>query len=122
MTPRCYGLWAAAAAVGLVAVAPATVAAKGPGSMVRPATTLVLAGGRVERDERPVDRHAYEYRPRGYYPYYNSSQWKPLEEMRAREKPVIELPPYAPAWGYPREWDHRRWHRENHGLHWPHHW
>lgn len=46
------------------------------------------------------DPYAYEYRPRRYYPYFNSGQWAPAG---AYLPPVYNQvpPPYQDAWGHP---------------------
>ena len=48
------------------------------------------------------DPYAYRYEPRGYYPYSGSRHWRPAREMLYRYRYRHELPPYQPAWGYPR--------------------
>jgi hypothetical protein len=53
-----------------------------------------------ERDPDAPDRYPYVYEPPRYYPYYNSGDWRPAEEMR-RPRPYYQQPPYYPAWGYP---------------------
>lgn len=73
-----------------------------------------------------TDPYAYRPAPRRYYPYYNSGYWKPLGYMRYRQaccSPVIVLPPYYQAWGYPRRtYMNRAWYiRPQHRLrrnHW----
>ena len=66
-----------------------------------------------------TDRFAYRYAPRGYYPYYNSGQWRSVKELRFRRdccRPVADLPPYYQAWGHPHpRYTHRKWHRRHHG-------
>ena len=68
-----------------------------------------------------VDPYAYSYEPRGYYPYYNSDYWRPAAELRYRRaccKPVLVLPPYYQAWGYPKPYSmHRAWY-VRHRHHW----
>lgn len=77
---------------------------------------------RVERVERPryrgdyiyVDPYRYYYRPRAYYPYYDSGYWKPAYEMRKRRR-VHHVPPtYYSSWGYPR-YGHTPRHRRDRG-------
>ena len=72
------------------------------------------------------DRHAYRWEPRGYYPYYNSRHWAPVEALRYRRdccRPPPELPPYYQAWGHPhRYYHHKKWHRRHFGRHRHHHW
>lgn len=76
----------------------------------------------------PVDKYAYRYSPRGYYPYYNSRYWSSARYVRARQlahyHDWIEIrPPYFQAWGHPRkDWNQRRWHAEHHGYIRRHHW
>ncbi len=49
----------------------------------------------------------YGYKPSlpGYYPYVNSGQWRPAEEMRQPYRYNYELPKYSQAWG----WNSREW-------------
>jgi hypothetical protein len=71
------------------------------------------------RSDWEYDRYAYYTAPRGYYPYYNSGQWRPTYELRYRRnccRPVAALPPYYQAWGYPKR-IHRKWTRRHH-RHW----
>lgn len=62
-----------------------------------------------------TDPYLYQYRARGYYPYYNSMYWRPASQVhRAR----FRLPPYYAAWGSPkRRYQHVAWHRKHHGGH-----
>jgi len=56
------------------------------------------------RSDFRFDPYAYEYSPRGYYPYYNSGHWRPTRELRYRRynyRPYASLPPYYRAWGHP---------------------
>lgn len=64
-----------------------------------------------------LDPYAYRYEPRGYYPYYNSGQWKPAHVMRTQKRRRhYARPPYYQAWGYPdRYYRHRAWHARHHG-------
>jgi len=70
----------------------------------------------------------YNYRPanRGYYPYYNSGQWRPAREMRERRQMSrwhYSYPQYNPVWGHPvDDYNHRDWHARNHGRHRIGHW
>jgi hypothetical protein len=71
----------------------------------------------------------YFYRPsaRGYYPYYNSGQWRSAREMRWKRRLAredrFEYPQYNPVWGHPLDgYDHRAWHRRHHGRHRLGHW
>lgn len=66
-----------------------------------------------------VDPYAYQYSPRGYYPYYGSQYWRPAAEVRRRNRLHYHVwntqPPrfrYQQSWGYPRTWHH---HRTTHG-------
>lgn len=64
--------------------------------------------------EYNVDRYAYFYNPRGYYPYYNSGQWGPPRIKRYNGP----LPPYYAAWGgNKRGYHHVDWHRAHYGGH-----
>lgn len=77
---------------------------------------------RVYHTDIAPDPYAYRYEPRGYYPYYNSGQWRPAREMR-RSRPVYALPPYYKAWGYPNaKYRHHEWHSRHHGGHRHHRW
>ena len=65
----------------------------------------------------PADPYSYQPRLPGYYPYYQSGYWKPIEQMRYTTRYRFALPPYYQAWGYnTRAWylahgdDRRRWH------------
>jgi len=76
-----------------------------------------------------VDPYAYQYSPRGYYPYYNSRYWRPAQVIRERNHQHYQhwnvQPPrykYYPSWGKPKHWHHREWHYEQHGGHRPWHW
>jgi hypothetical protein len=67
-----------------------------------------------------TDPYGYSYRPRGYYPYYNSNYWRPAYKVRRHRH---HLPPYYAAWGSPkRGYRHVEWHRRNHGGHRRGHW
>lgn len=74
---------------------------------------------RYRRDRIYVDPYSYYYRPRNYYPYYDSGYWRPAYEMRERRR-WHRVPPYYSSWGYSRGdrgyrrdrgwgWDRRRW-------------
>lgn len=61
-----------------------------------------------------VDPYAYQYSPRGYYPYYNSGYWRPAAEVRARNYQHyhywnVQAPrfKYRSSWGMP-------WHGSEH--------
>ncbi|MEL6299672.1 MAG: hypothetical protein AAFV26_09175 [Pseudomonadota bacterium] len=63
-----------------------------------------------------TDPYRYRYEPRGYYPYYNSGYWRPLRKVRRKYR--FHQPRYYPAWGsHKRHYNHRRWHKRNHGRH-----
>jgi hypothetical protein len=72
-----------------------------------------------------VDPYAYQYSPRGYYPYYGSKYWVPSQVMRERKYAHYHnwnvQPPryrYYRSWGYPKKhWKHKAWHRKHHGYH-----
>ncbi len=53
-----------------------------------------------DRDPDAPDRYPYVFEPPRYYPYYNSGEWRPVQEMR-RPRPYYNQPAYFPAWGYP---------------------
>lgn len=70
------------------------------------------------RSDWEYDRYAYYATPRGYYPYYNSGQWRPTHELRYRRnhfRPYAALPPYYQAWGYPTR--HYKYQKKRH-RHW----
>lgn len=76
-----------------------------------------------------VDPYAYQYSPRGYYPYYGSRYWRPASVIRKRKHAHyhhwnVQPPRYRfyPSWGYPRHWHHRAWHKAHHGYHHRWHW
>jgi hypothetical protein len=77
-----------------------------------------------------VDPYAWNYSPRGYYPYYNSGYWGSASYIKWRNREHLNVwntqPPYFryyKAWGYPRRhWDNREWHAEHHGFHHRWHW
>lgn len=52
-----------------------------------------------------TDPYAYQPSLPGYYPYVNSGQWRPIEEMRRTSRHRYELPKYSQAWG----WNSREW-------------
>lgn len=70
----------------------------------------------------------YNYRPaaRGYYPYYNSGQWRSAKEMRVRRRMSrwhYEYPQYNPVWGHRVDnYRHYDWHARHHGRHRHGHW
>ncbi len=74
-----------------------------------------------------VDPYAYRYSPRGYYPYYGSKYWAPAAYVKARKRAHLNSwnskpPRYYKSWGYPRTWNHSKWHKEHHGRHHRWHW
>jgi hypothetical protein len=76
-----------------------------------------------------VDPYAYQYSPRGYYPYYGSIYWRPAQGLRERNHKHYHhwnvQPPrfkYYPGWGYPKHWRHNEWHKGHHGYHHRWHW
>ena len=65
-------------------------------------------------NEYHVDRYAYFYDPRGYYPYYNSAYWGRPRIKRFNG----QLPPYYASWGANRRgYRHVEWHRAHYGGH-----
>lgn len=79
-------------------------------------------------DHYPAGYDPYFYYPsnRGYYPYYNSGQWRSAREMRYRRRLArrhFYYPQYNPAWGHPvMHYRHREWHKRHHGRHHIGHW
>ena len=76
-----------------------------------------------------VDPYAYQYSPRGYYPYYDSGYWRSTAELRKRKHLHYHhwnvQPPrfkYYQSWGYPKHWHHKEWHEQHHGRHFRWHW
>lgn len=60
-----------------------------------------------------TDPYAYQYQPRGYYPYYNSGYWRP-RHLVAKNRAHFRHPKYYQAWGANRKWYHHyRWHAKN---------
>lgn len=65
-----------------------------------------------------VDPYAYQYSPRGYYPYNKSGYWRPASEIRARNHKHyhhwnVQAPrfKYHSSWGYPKVWHgHEHYH------------
>lgn len=76
------------AAIGLAATAMAYAAPASAGWFWR------------DRNPDAPDRYPYVYERPRYYPYYDSGDWRPAEEMR-RPRAYNIQPPYYPAWGYP---------------------
>lgn len=72
------------------------------------------------------DCYAYYPSDRGWYPYYNSGQWRSAREMRWRRRVgrvYYQYPQFNPAWGHPvRGYRHRAWHNRHHGGHHIGHW
>lgn len=63
------------------------------------------------------DPFGYHYEPSGYYPYYNSREWKPARHMPPR-RVHYTAPKYYPGWGLNKKhWSQARWHAEHHGEH-----
>lgn len=61
-----------------------------------------------------TDPYSYRYRPRGYYPYYNSGYWGPPRVKRFRGA----LPPYYASWGSTNaRYNHVLWHERHYGGH-----
>lgn len=71
-----------------------------------------------------VDPYAYQYSPRGYYPYYGSAYWVPARKILKRNHYHyhhwnVQAPRYRyhQSWGYPKHWHghhaygYRRYHR-----------
>jgi hypothetical protein len=76
-------------------------------------------------DTSQSDPYAWNYSPRGYYPFYASQYWVPAEQMRYRYRYKFtgQKFRYHAAWGYPKkDYNHREWHGENHGFHHRWHW
>lgn len=56
------------------------------------------------RGDDLYDPYAYTPEKRRWYPYYNSGQWRPAEEMRWRRREsrkYYDYPQYNPVWGHP---------------------
>ena len=69
-----------------------------------------------------TDPFAYDYVPGGYYPYYNSHEWKPAKAVPHRRAHFVR-PHYYPGWGKNKaNWDQAAWHAEHHGRHAPWDW
>jgi hypothetical protein len=67
------------------------------------------------------DPYFYYPTDRGYYPYYNSGQWRTAREMRYRKRIArrhFYYPQYNPAWGHPVYlYDNRAFHGRHGGHH-----
>ena len=72
-----------------------------------------------------VDPYAYQYSPRGYYPYYNSGNWRSTHSVRERNHAHynnwnVRAPrfKYQRSWGRPTGWNqHHHIHDENRRRH-----
>ena len=63
-----------------------------------------------------VDPYAYVYEPVGYYPYYNTGDWKPRSLVPHRHAHFPQ-PHYYKAWGYSKHhFDSVRWHQRHDGA------
>ncbi len=69
-----------------------------------------------------TDPYAYRYEPRGYYPYYDAGYWRPLCGRNINCVKAVFQSPYWKAWGYPKPWLNRHYHRVYHGRIRPWHW
>lgn len=102
-----FALAAGLAAIAATASTPVTadgVQAKRPGKVLlrrhaEPRFAHVF--NRYGYPATAEDPWAYSYEPRGYYPYYNSNQWRPHAEMRYRYRYDFALGDYYSSWGYP---------------------
>jgi hypothetical protein len=124
---------AALALVGLVFASPVPAAANGDGEKSEARTKVRHAAKHAYYARyAPLykeDPYAWSYSPRGYYPYYNSGYWGPASYMKWRNRVHLNVwitqPPYYryyKAWGYPRPWNNREWHREHDGFTHRWHW
>ena len=94
------------------------------------AAAPAAAFGDHHRGRPGVDPYAYQYTPRGYYPWYSSRYWVPARIVHKRKylhyyhwNTQAPRYRYYPAWGYPvRTWKHREWHARHHGRIRPWHW
>ena len=69
-----------------------------------------------------ADPFGYDYRSRGYYPYYNAGYWKPAGDVSLRRADFVH-PTYYEGWGDQRAHsNHAKWHARNHGHHDHGHW
>lgn len=121
---RRYKLWAGMAAIaafGLIAAEPSQAdgyrAWKQYEPAYRPAPSRKVVAGYFV-----TDPYAYRYEPRGYYPYYDSGYWRPYCGSKLNCVPAPYQPPYWKAWGYPKPWLNRSFHRVYHGRIYPWHW
>lgn len=119
-------LLALAALIGLTFVPIDQAAADGMKRTVKKSS--VVRKHHVHKYAFKPDRYAYEYRPRGYYPYYNSAYYAPARYVRERAHMhyyhwIDVKPPYFKSWGHPRKrWNQRAWHAHHHGYIRRHHW
>jgi hypothetical protein len=120
-------LAAAVAAAGLIGPAPASAGDRGyDGYFREPIVDYPLRRaerGCYTRHFDCPDPYAYYYRPRNYYPYYNSGYWRPAYEVPTGRR-WYRQPPYGEAWGYGervyrvyRRRD-RGWRHYHHRRHW----
>ena len=130
---RSQHLWVGMAvilAAGLITAQPSHAGDRGyrawdRGNDYRPAYYPVRRAHRT----RPVvsgyfvtDHYAYRYEPRGYYPYYDAGYWRPHCGSKLSCVPRRYQSPYWQAWGYPKPWLNRSFHRVYHGRIYPWHW
>lgn len=78
-------------------------------SLLLPATASAWSGHHYNENSA-ADPYAYQYEPRGYYPYYRSDYWRHPSEVRNRRF-RFHQPPYFRAWGL-HKYEHveRRYH------------
>ena len=63
------------------------------------------------------DPFGYQYEPHGYYPYYNSGEWKPARSV-PRNRAHFAAPEYYAGWGKnKRHWNQAEWHSAHHDRH-----
>lgn len=97
-------LAAALMAAGLIGSPPARAFDRGyDGPFTEPIVDYPLrrvVRGCYRRHYYCPDPYDYYYRPRRYYPYYDSGYWRPAREV-SRHRRWYRVPPYADAWGYP---------------------
>lgn len=77
-------------------------------------------------DRGTGDPYFYYPSERGYYPYYNSGQWRTARDMRYLKRMSrrhFSYPQYNPVWGHSLDgYRNREWHRRHHGRHHIGHW
>ena len=118
-------LWASMAAVcamGLVAAEPSKADGYYAYKKYKPAYYPAPRRQAVVTRYFATDPYAYSYEPRGYYPYYDSGYWRVYCGGKLNCVPVAYQPPYWKAWGYPKPWHNRAFHRVYHGRIYPWHW